>query len=363
MPSTKDLKPVQPQPGKPLYLAAKERIREAIDAGVFGPGEQMPSTKELSVQLKISLVTAHRALQELVNAGILQRSQGKGTFVHQAYLEGRPTTGDSRVGMLIHRDASLADFYHAQILEGVRQASQEFNVDLILLRFDEDVRKECDAFLYVSPAPGEIEAIAAKRKGPTMILGARTDSSSVNSIGIDNQHLARQAVGHLTGLGHAAIAYVGGTDETSNNRERWSGFVAGLADRQLAPRPQWVMKSSGYRLGERDIEDLARILTGANRPTAVFAAGYFFALDVYTAASKAGLKVGEDLSVVAADDTPSGPHLSPPLTAMRQPLQDLGRAAVGGLVERIRKESTAPEHRLLRAELIVRNSTSGPARK
>src|SRR5215212_3774829 len=112
---TKELKPVQPQPGKPLYLAAKDRIREAIDAGAFTPGEQMPSTKDLSDQLEISLVTAHRALQELVNAGVLQRSQGKGTFVHQAYLEGRRTIGDSRVGLLFAREASLADFYHAQV--------------------------------------------------------------------------------------------------------------------------------------------------------------------------------------------------------------------------------------------------------
>ena len=360
MPSTKDLKPVQPQPGKPLYLVAKERIREAIDAGVFGPGEQMPSTKELSDQLEVSLVTAHRALQELVNAGILQRSQGKGTFVHQAYLEGRRTVGDSRVGLLFHRDASLADFYHAQVLEGIRQGSQEFNVDLILLRFDEDVRRECDGFLYVSPAPADIQTIAARHKGPVMIAGASTDALEVSSIDVDNAQLARQAVAHLVGQGHTAIAYVGGGDDAANNRDRYNGFVAALADKQLAPRPQWILKSNGYRLADRDTQDLARLLSGNNRPTAVFAGGYFFALDVYAAAQKAGLKIGQDLSVIGVDDPPSTPHLSPPLTAMRQPLQDLGRAAVGALVDRIRNESSPAQHRTLKAELIVRGSVAPP---
>src|SRR3954463_14152375 len=120
MPVTRDLKPVQPQPGKPLYVAAKDRIREAIDAGMFTPGEQMPSTKELSEQLEISLVTAHRALSELVNCGVLQRSRGKGTFVHQAYLDCRRTISESRIGVVIQPQASLGDFDQGQVLEGVR---------------------------------------------------------------------------------------------------------------------------------------------------------------------------------------------------------------------------------------------------
>jgi DNA-binding LacI/PurR family transcriptional regulator len=363
MPSTKDLKPVQPQPGKPLYLVAKERIREAIDAAVFGPGEQMPSTKELSEQLEVSLVTAHRALQELVNAGILQRSQGKGTFVHQAYLEGRRTIGESRIGLVFHRDASLADFYHSQILEGVRQASQEFNVDLVLLRYDEDVRKECNGFLYVNPPATEAEAIAARHKTPTIVIGAAPQAPHVGTVDVDNTQLARQAVAHLTGLGHTAIAFVGGSDQTSTQRDRWNGFVAALADKQLAPRPQWVLKNNGYRLPDRDKSDLARLLGGPNRPTAVFASGYFFALDVYAAAKQAALKIGQDLSVVGVDDPASAEHLAPPLTTMREPLLDLGRGAVEALVESVRNEGAAAGDRALRGELVVRGSTSSPGKK
>src|SRR4051794_13909457 len=84
--ATKLLRPVVPQPGRPLYLTARDAVREAVDAGIYCPGEQMPSTKELSEQLEVSLVTAHRALQELVGNGVLQRSQGRGTFVHHKYL-------------------------------------------------------------------------------------------------------------------------------------------------------------------------------------------------------------------------------------------------------------------------------------
>src|SRR5690242_7284638 len=98
--SSKILKPVVAQPGRPLYLTVKEHVREAIDAGVFRPGEQMPSTKLLSEKLQVSLVTAHRALQELVGSGVLYRAQGKGTFVHDRYFDRTRALTTWRVGVL-----------------------------------------------------------------------------------------------------------------------------------------------------------------------------------------------------------------------------------------------------------------------
>jgi DNA-binding LacI/PurR family transcriptional regulator len=361
MPVIKDLKPVQPQPGKPLYVAAKDRIREAIDAGAFHPGEQMPSTKELSEQLEISLVTAHRALQELVNCGVLQRSQGKGTFVHQAYLDGRRTISDLRVGLVLSPEASIGDYYYAQVLEGVRQAAQSLHVDLLLLRFDEDVRKECNGFLYVHPLPAEIDALTSgtKRRVPVVVAGAKASATNVLSIDIDNTQLAHQAVNHLAGHGHTQIGYVGGTDEAGNNRDRWQGFAEALGDRRLPHKPQWVLKGDGWRLNERERTELIRLLSGPNRPTAIFAAGFYFALDVYAAAQTVGLRIGETLSVVGVDDPPSAAFLSPPLTTLRQPLVQLGHSAVTALVDRCRTDGAPPENRLLQAELVIRRS-SGP---
>src|SRR5205823_5287582 len=134
-------------------ICARDAIREAIDAGLYAPGQQMPSTKEMSEQLEVSLVTAHRALQELVSTGVLQRSQGKGTFVHQHYFDRKDTLAGTRIGLVFHAASSLADFYHSQVLQGVRQAAQAAGADLILLRFGEDMRNECSGYLYFDPLP------------------------------------------------------------------------------------------------------------------------------------------------------------------------------------------------------------------
>jgi GntR family transcriptional regulator, arabinose operon transcriptional repressor len=356
----KELKPVTPQPGKPLYLTVKDAVRDAITAGIFSPGEQMPSTKELSEQLSVSLVTAHRALQELVAAGVLQRSQGKGTFVHQRYLDREKTLSDTRVGLIFHREASLADFYHSQVLEGVRQAAQQLSVDLILLRYGEDVRNECNGYLFVNPLPSEVDHICgeSRRNQPILTVGAKSDDKRISSIDVDNIDLARDAVNHLASLGHRHIAYVGGGDQVSNSRDRWLGFKAACESRGLSPREGHIISGDGWRLDERERNALIRTLTGPQRPTAVFAAGYYFALDVYGAAGTVGLRVPEDLSVVGVDDPPSASHLSPALTTMRQPLVQLGHAAVTALFERIQNDNAPLQNRTLRAELVIRRSSA-----
>src|SRR5258706_6117132 len=101
--SNNGLKPVVAQPGQPLYQTVKQTVREAIDSGLFRPGQQMPSTKELSEKLSVSLVTAHRALQELVVAGVLQRTQGKGTFGHDRHCPDR-VFSEIRFGVGVNKE-------------------------------------------------------------------------------------------------------------------------------------------------------------------------------------------------------------------------------------------------------------------
>src|SRR5687767_14979501 len=95
-----ELKSVKAQPGRPLYETVKDALCLAIDNGVFAPGDQMPSTKQLSEKLGVSLVTAHRALQELVLCGVLERSQGRGTFVHHRYFQRKQIATGMRVGLV-----------------------------------------------------------------------------------------------------------------------------------------------------------------------------------------------------------------------------------------------------------------------
>lgn len=108
---------------------------------------------------------------------------------------------------------------------------------------------------------------------------------------------------------------------------------------------------SGFRAGERlfDLDD---------PPTAVFAASDQMALGVYEALRQRGLRVPDDVSVVGFDDLPQARWSSPPLTTVRQPLDDMGRLAVRTLRRLMDSEEIESPRVELATELIVRDSTA-----
>lgn len=366
MAAAKVLKAVKPQPGRPLYATVRDVLRDAIDRGVFIPGQQMPSTKDLSEQLAVSLVTAHRALQELVAAGVLQRAQGRGTFVHERYPERKAQIAEFRVGLLFHRDASLADYYHGQILEGIHRAAHELGADLLLLRFGEDVRNECNGYLLVNLFAEEAAAFAGQpRRGPALVVGARCDLEDLTSFDVDNMAMAGLAVKHFAEQGHRRVGYVGGAHQISSSQDRWRGFSEICRELGLESGDSPLVKAKGWRLDDDERAQLAAALRRQDRPSAIFAAGYAFALEVYGAARAAGLRIPQDVAVVGVDDPPSAEHLSPAMTTIRQPLMQLGREAMTALFNSA-QESDGQGNETLSSrdfppELIVRQSSLSAA--
>lgn len=361
MAASRQLKAVKPQQGRPLYAAAKDALRHAIDSGVFQPGEQMPSTKELSEQLAVSLVTAHRALQELVQCGVLERAQGRGTFVHSRYQERKDTLTQYRFGLVFHREASLADYYHGQILAGVHDAAGELGIDLVILRFGEDVRNECDGLLMVNPFQEDLDAFTSgTRRQPALVVGAQSGTDLIPSYDVDNFELAELAVAHLASLGHGRLGYIGGGYYSSNSRERLAGFEAACKAHGEECPENFKVKCNSWQLKEEERERLAQVLRAPDRPTAMFAAGYQYCLEVYAAASKVGMRIPQDISLMGVDDPPSAAHLSPPMTTIAPPLSKMGHEAASALFKYLRLPDNGKrpplESRKFEPELHARES-------
>lgn len=354
------LKPVKPQQGRPLYETVKEAVIAAIDAGIFRAGERIPSTKELSQQLSVSLVTAHRALQDLVSIGILDRRQGRGTFVIDRKDRPRQLR---RIGVLFNEQASIADYYHGQILEGIRQRSDDALIEPTILPWGTRQPPNCKGFLLINPPDDRVETLASEIDGrvPMIIIGAKSPSPAIASVGIDNEDVSRQAVEYLQHLGHQKIGYVGGMNDLSDTRSRRRGFDDACKRLGVHHNPAHTVEADSWRLSSGEKEQLAQVLKADNRPTALFAAGYYLALDVYDVAGRIGLNLPQDLSVVAVDDPPSAEHLAPRLTTIHQPLVDLGRVAVDSIV-RLLDDGGAPTvaDTVLRTHLIPRDSAVAP---
>lgn len=113
----------------PLYAQLMERIRIDILEGVYPAGEKIPPEHELETRYRVSRVTVRRALQELTAAGLLERKQGKGTFVSMP----KPEIRERRIESFHDRCRAEGKTPSAQVIRtGERAASARDREALIL---------------------------------------------------------------------------------------------------------------------------------------------------------------------------------------------------------------------------------------
>lgn len=211
----------------------------------------------------------------------------------------------------------------------------------------------------------DIDLIAdlEKRNIPAVMIGRSLGSGSISSVMVDNEAGAHLAMEHLYALGHRKIAFIRGPKMLSDSSPRWRGVRSFARSVGLEIDPALIVDlpdslDSGYEGGFKLTEEL---LKHKKKFTAVMAFDDMTAFGAIRALARAGLKVPEDCSVIGFDDViPAGLSV-PSLTTVRQPMEAIGSAAVGIVMESINagieeRESLAV-HRQLAPELVVRESS------
>jgi LacI family transcriptional regulator len=210
--------------------------------------------------------------------------------------------------------------------------------------------------LLVASATVEDELLRDLARGTAPVIAVnRRIAGAVGSIVVDDATGARMATRHLIELGHRHIVHVSGPPAMDTSTRRQQGYEdamrdAGLEARVVAGRG-WDARS-GYAVSSTALRD--------PETTAMFVANIMAAVGVVRGARERGLEVPRDLSVVALHDSPVAEFFEPPLTTVRLPLEQLGRAAVEMVMERI--EGAPPRDVMLtdRPRLLVRGSTQPP---
>lgn len=364
---TKPIKPVRAKAGQPLYTTVKQAMVQAIHTGVFKPAEKLPSTKQLSEQFQVSLVTTHRALQELESTGMISRVQGRGTFVSQNPKVPRRA---HRISVGLQHGLALSDFYHSQLIEGLNNAAHQAGSHIAIIRAETKPPADAEGYIAINPPKDQLAALAkvAKEGLPVVVLGVSGYAGLV-CVDVDNANLMERAVRHLAGLGHQRIGYLGGAGDMAYRVARRDGYRQTMRTLGLQAQDSWMCLTPNWRLDDQDKLQLMRCLTQQQAPTAMIAAGYYYALGVYETIGTLGLQMPDRLSLVSVDDPPSAAHLNPPLTALRQPVEQLGHTAMEQLLRLVEyrdpvktnPQTPAPASHLLRGDLIVRDSTSPPS--
>ena len=180
------------------------------------------------------------------------------------------------------------------------------------------------------------------------------------NVRIDDFAAAKEITAYLLKLGHSRIGFIRGHPAMSASSERFRGFAAALEEAGLDPGQAPI--EQGYFTYRSGLVAAERLLTRDPRPTAIFASNDDMAAAAVNIAHRGGLDVPRDLSVVGFDDTMPATTVWPELTTIRQPVADMAETAIELLMADLRREDEPRgTERVLRHELIVRDSAAPPA--
>ncbi|MFH8468305.1 LacI family DNA-binding transcriptional regulator [Streptomyces sp. NPDC017991] len=179
----------------------------------------------------------------------------------------------------------------------------------------------------------------------------------VTVVEYDNRGGAFQAVDHLLAAGHRRVLFLAGGPLISSAEERRAGYCQalrahGVAYAEELDVPGSYTRVSGYQ------RTRAALGEGLDF-TAVFAGTDMVAVGALAALREAGLSVPGDVSLVGFDDVPFAADLTPALTTIRVPYEDLGRTAVRLALER-ENRLAGDDHVVLSTQLVIRQSVRPP---
>lgn len=201
---------------------------------------------------------------------------------------------------------------------------------------------------------------------PCVIIGSPSSAEHMFSITIDNTDGGAKALAHPHELGHRAIAILRGPGNILASRLRWRGIQkfakdAGLhLDSAICEEASILPEaSSTFEEGHRLTSELLR----QKHPfTAILAFDDLAAAGAIRGLHELGMIVPRDCSVIGFDDIPNAQLISPSLTTMRQPLEQMGAIAVETLLAHVQSKNDGKIHKAasetLQVELLMRKSTA-----
>lgn len=214
-------------------------------------------------------------------------------------------------------------------------------------------RQQMDGVLLLSlHGDDPLQEQLAARGVPAVLGGRPAGPVKLHYVDADNAGGAAEAVAHLARVGRRRIATVTGPQDMAAGVERLQGYRAALGPAGLGYDPALVAtgdfsEASGYEGGKA-------LLASAPDLDAVFAASDQMAIGVMAALAAAGRRVPADVAVIGFDDVPISRHVTPSLTTVHQPIQEMGAAMVHLLTDLIEERPVADV--VLSTHLVVRES-------
>lgn len=364
-------------PRTPMYAQLRGYLAERIAKGDWKPNDRLPPELELAERFGVSRITVRKALETMVEEGVIYRVQGKGTFLSGALpgeppllrpaaaglaADAKPAAPAPAVAFLI---PSLQDLFSADLLCGLEETLSERGVKLIVAitrspeREKETIRQMVGSGvqgIVVFPCQGqsyneEILKLTLDRYA-IVVIDRYLREIETNCICSDNADGAYRAIAHLSGQGHRRIAFLSPpVSGTTSLEDRVNGYKQAVSDYGLHDDPELIGTV-------RSEETIADFLDRHPDVTAIVAGDQQTGGRILTVARTKGLAVPEKLSLISFDEFEYPELMSVPLTIVDQQPTRIGTEAAA-LVLKLMHNPDLPRQKLVLPVRLVERSSVG----
>ncbi|QEN04390.1 GntR family transcriptional regulator [Thiospirochaeta perfilievii] len=339
----------------------------------YKEGDKLPTESSLMKELCVGRNTIRKAITEMEVDGIVIRKQGSGTF----YI-GHKEEGVSKGGLVGLANFSGLGYIYPQIIRGIEDALYEEGFSLVVATNNMDSLRNISSLKMVLDQgvkglimdlsrniDGEIETPAMELVRSVGIPVTTTHwsgySENFSTVALDDEHGGYKAVKFLIDNGHRNIGIIYKSGVQAGIL-RYEGYVRALKEAGI-PLNEEFISTFNEDIDGLDIEEYGVFCTNellertGNKLTAIFYFNDLIAIEGYKAINQYGLNIPDDISVIGFDNYITGASISPPLTTLDHPKEDLGYWAAKFLVNEIRgQNSTHPKKLIFEPSLIIRES-------
>lgn len=328
----------------------------------------MITMKDVAREANVSNATVSRVLQGEPHVREEVRVRVLATVKRMGYKPSRVarslrTNKSSVIGMVI---TDVQNPFFTTLARAVEDVCYENNYAVFLCNVDENIEKErfyIDTMLaekvagvVISPTQetNNPSWILVKAGIPVVSVDRRMLDLTVDTVTVDNISGAYKATTHLIDHGCRDIAIITGPKNSTTGRERLEGYIKALQDHQMNVIPEYI-KIGSFK-SEYGYKSMMELLKLSHPPTAVFTANYPIAQGAFNAIRQNGLKIPDDIKLIAYDQIELDTIYDTSITYMAQPSYDLGKIASKLLFARINAPESPIQKIMLEPSLHIGHS-------
>ncbi|QEN04414.1 LacI family transcriptional regulator [Thiospirochaeta perfilievii] len=328
----------------------------------------MATQKDVAKLANVSFITVSRVINNMGNVKPETKKKVEAAIKELNYYPNSIAQGLNRNRvMTIAIEAPLpssetveANSYYTRLLSGIEKHCIKLGYDILLSSqrgkiSDFDTlspyySRKADGIIILGSKPTEEQLKKITKDSiPCVIIGDRDPSYKINYVDTDNFTGMYSATKHLIENGHKKIAFIKGNILTQNVTERLKGYKAAMRKFNYPIKDEWIFEGD-YTIasGRRCYKYLSTL---EDKPTALVSSTDIMAFGVYEELHATGESVPDKMSIIGFDGHELCKYTKPPLTTIRQPLEDMGEEAAKMLINQIEDSNTTNKHLIFPVDL------------